>query len=64
VKTFNRDILIVHGKQDTTVPFAVAQQLADALKQAEVNYSFVSFEGGHWPSADVLDDILSWVKSH
>lgn len=63
-KTFNRDMLIVHGKQDATVPFAVAQQLADALKQAEVNYSFVSFEGGHWPIADVLDDILSWVKSH
>jgi predicted esterase len=64
VKAFNRDILIVHGKKDATVPYAIAQQFADALKEAEVNYSMISFEGGHWPEADVLDEILSWVKSH
>jgi len=56
-------ILICHGKQDTTVPFSVATQCVDALSRAEVEYTFIPFEGGHWPTPDVTDQVRRWIQA-
>jgi predicted esterase len=64
VKKYNRDILILHGKQDPIVPYAIAETLAGKVKEHDIPFQFLSFEGGHWPTDDVLDDIKAWVISH
>ncbi|MGA1249150.1 MAG: alpha/beta hydrolase-fold protein [Candidatus Kapaibacteriota bacterium] len=64
VKKYNRDILILHGKQDQIVPYAIAETFAGKVKEHDIPFQFLSFEGGHWPTDDVLDDIKAWVISH
>jgi predicted esterase len=64
VKSLNRDMLIVHGRQDTTVPFSVAESFSKQLSNAEINHRFIPFDGGHWPADDLLDDIKDWIESH
>jgi acetyl esterase/lipase len=39
--------LIIHGTQDTDVPMAQAEELADKLKQAGVSVKLVKVEDGH-----------------
>ena len=56
-------ILICHGRQDTTVPFAVATQCVDALSQAKVEHTFIPFTGGHWPTPEVTAQVSRWVES-
>ena len=64
VKSLGKDILIVHGRQDSIVPFTIAEKYVQQLSQAHVQHAFISFEGGHWPADEVLDDILQWIESH
>ena len=64
VKENNRDILIVHGKEDATVSITIAEGLARSLKEAGVSHHFLSFEGGHWPADAVVGDIKEWILSH
>jgi len=45
-------ILLIHGKDDTVVPFAHAQVMASALKKAEKPFEFVVLDGeDHWMSS-------------
>ncbi|HEX4197271.1 MAG TPA: S9 family peptidase [Caulobacteraceae bacterium] len=42
-------VLLVHGRDDTVVPFAQSVEMADALKRAGKPVSFVSLDGAdHW----------------
>jgi dipeptidyl aminopeptidase/acylaminoacyl peptidase len=44
-------ILLIHGKDDTVVPFAHSQKMASALKSAGKPYEFVVLDGeDHWLS--------------
>ncbi len=44
-------ILLIHGKDDTVVPFAHSQKMASALKAAGKPYEFVTLDGeDHWLS--------------
>jgi len=44
-------ILLIHGKDDTIVPFKQSLMMADALKDAGKPYEFVQLEGeDHWLS--------------
>ncbi|UAL11813.1 alpha/beta hydrolase family protein [Caulobacter segnis] len=44
-------ILLIHGKDDTTVPFSHSQKMANALKSAGKPYEFVVLDGeDHWLS--------------
>ncbi|MBW8858343.1 MAG: S9 family peptidase [Caulobacter sp.] len=44
-------ILLIHGKDDTVVPFAHAQAMASALKKADKPFEFVVLDGeDHWMS--------------
>jgi predicted esterase len=64
MRSLNRDILIVHGRQDTIVPFSVAEEFSKLLTSAHINHTVMPFEGGHWPPDDLLDDIKDWIESH
>ncbi len=64
MKTLNRDMLLVHGRQDATVPFSVAEDFTKTLSQADIKHKFIPFDGGHWPSDDLIDDIKAWIESH
>jgi len=64
VKSLNRDILLVHGLQDKTVPISIAEDFAKQLSKAEINHTFIPFDGGHWPVDDLLDEIKDWIESH
>lgn len=64
VKSLNRDMLLVHGLQDKTVPFSVAEDFAKQLSKAEINHTFIPFDGGHWPPDDLIDEIKAWIESH
>ena len=45
-------ILLIHGKDDTVVPFAHAQAMASALKKAGKPFEFVVLDGeDHWMSS-------------
>lgn len=44
-------ILLIHGRDDTVVPFAQSDDMADALKAAGKNVTFVKLDGeDHWLS--------------
>ena len=44
-------ILLIHGQDDTVVPFAQSDDMADALKSANKPFEFVQLEGeDHWLS--------------
>ncbi|MEY3690048.1 MAG: hypothetical protein RIT37_1610 [Bacteroidota bacterium] len=64
VKSLNRDILLVHGLRDKTVPISIAEDFAKQLSKAEINHTFIPFDGGHWPPDDLIDDIKAWIESH
>ncbi|MFM7158058.1 MAG: alpha/beta hydrolase family protein, partial [Bacteroidota bacterium] len=64
VKKLNRDLLILHGRQDQTVPYSIAETFAGNVKEHDIPFQFLSFDGGHWPTDDVLDEIKAWIVSH
>jgi dipeptidyl aminopeptidase/acylaminoacyl peptidase len=42
-------ILLIHGKDDTTVPFAQSVDMADALRRAGKTVEFLPLDGAdHW----------------
>jgi dipeptidyl aminopeptidase/acylaminoacyl peptidase len=44
-------VLLIHGKDDTVVPFSESQKMASALKSAKKPYEFVTLDGeDHWLS--------------
>ncbi len=44
-------ILLIHGRDDTVVPFAQSDDMADALKAAKKRFEFVTLSGeDHWLS--------------
>jgi len=51
VDQVNAPILLVHGKDDTVVPIEQSELMADALKKAGKDVSFVTLDGeDHWLS--------------
>ena len=52
-----------HGTEDPILPFAIAERLRDALKDAGMRVSFRSFEGGHGIAPSVTRDLGEWLHS-
>jgi len=49
--TVEAPILLIHGKDDTVVPYSESQKMASALKAAGKPYEFVTLDGeDHWLS--------------
>ena len=50
VSRFDEDdaaISIVHGRNDPTVPFDLAETLRDTCENVGISYAFYPFDGGH-----------------
>ena len=63
-------ILLIHGREDTVVPFAHSSKMADKLKDAGKPYELVALEGeDHWLSLSatrrqMLDATMRFVQKH
>lgn len=52
-----------HGTEDPILPYAVAQQLRQALADAGLEVTFTSFVGGHGISPEVMRDFNTWLRA-
>lgn len=63
-------VLLIHGKDDTVVPFLQSQVMADALKSAKKPYELVTLAGeDHWLSGEetrkrMLSETMRFVQKH
>ena len=63
-------IMLIHGEDDTVVPFSHSDKMADALKDAGKSYELVRLEGeDHWLSLSstrlqMLEAAVGFVERH
>lgn len=63
-------ILLIHGKDDTVVPYKQSQIMADALKDAQKPFEFVTLnEEDHWLSSEktrlqMLETTIAFIEKH
>jgi pimeloyl-ACP methyl ester carboxylesterase len=63
-------VLLIHGKDDTVVPYRQSQVMANALKDANKPYELVTLNGeDHWLSREetrkrMLSETLRFVQKH
>ncbi|MXP24773.1 prolyl oligopeptidase family serine peptidase [Altererythrobacter indicus] len=63
-------ILLMHGRDDTVVPYVQSSKMADALKDAHKPYEFIELKGeDHWLSRaetrkQMLTDAIAFVKKN
>jgi len=63
-------ILLIHGRDDTVVPYLHSQKMADALKDADKPYKFVDLrEEDHWLSKgetrlQMLEETVAFVEKY
>lgn len=63
-------VLLIHGKDDTVVPFRQSEMMADALKDEGKPYEFVKLDGeDHWLSLattrkQMLAEAVAFVQKH
>ncbi|HSQ96989.1 MAG TPA: alpha/beta fold hydrolase [Croceibacterium sp.] len=69
-KQANAPILLIHGRDDTVVPFHQSSGMADALKDAGKPYEFVVLKAeDHWLSRSetrqqMLESAVAFVENH
>lgn len=63
LRLYGLRVLLTHGTRDDVVPLQTAELIRAALQQAGVDYSYVTFDGGHWPTPDVERRIVEWLGS-
>ena len=51
-----------HGTADPLLPFALAELLRDAMKEAGLGVRFLPFDGGHGISPEVMRDLGQWLR--
>jgi len=51
-----------HGIQDTSIPFALAEQGREVLRQAGADLDARDYPIGHWIAPEELRDMLAWVE--
>ncbi len=56
-------VLQGHGRADAVLPFALAEQLRDALSAAGLPVEFIAFNGGHGIPRAVLDGLTRLIRS-
>jgi phospholipase/carboxylesterase len=54
-------VLQSHGRADPVLPFAVAEQLRDALLAADLALEFIPFNGGHGIPGSVLEGLAKQI---
>ena len=55
-------VLISHGRQDSLLPFAVAEGLKDLLINAGMDVSWVPFDGEHGIAPEVLHQARQFIQ--
>jgi phospholipase/carboxylesterase len=55
-------VLMSHGRQDPLLPFELAEQLRDALREAGLPVTWVPFEGGHGIAPSALDAASKLIR--
>ncbi len=55
-------VLQSHGRADAVLPFAIAEQLRDALSGAGLPVEFIPFNGGHGIPPAVLDGLARLIQ--
>jgi predicted esterase len=63
LRSFDLEVLVAHGRQDTVVPFQTGENIKNALESAGLKPLFVPFDGGHWPSPVATERIRQWLLS-
>ncbi len=69
-KEANAPIMLIHGKDDTVVPYSHSTKMADALKDAGKSYEMVTLDGeDHWLSLSttrqqMLEKAVGFVERH
>ncbi len=62
--------MLIHGKDDTVVPYSHSHKMADALKDAGKPYEIIALEGeDHWLSLSttrlqMLEAAVGFVQKH
>ncbi len=56
-------VLQSHGRADQVLPFAVAEQLRDALTAAGLPVEFIPFNGGHGIPGSVLEGLARLIST-
>ncbi|MEP7049230.1 MAG: hypothetical protein ABJB12_02710 [Pseudomonadota bacterium] len=56
-------VLQSHGRADQVLPFAVAEQLREALTSAGLSVEFIPFNGGHAIPSSVLDGLARLIHA-
>ena len=63
-------ILLIHGKDDTVVPYEHSKKMADALKDAKKPFELITLDGeDHWLSKSetrhrMLEEAMAFVMQH
>ena len=66
----NAPIMLIHGVDDTVVPYSHSSKMADALKDEGKPYELVTLKGeDHWLSLsatrqEMLSNAVRWVETH
>jgi phospholipase/carboxylesterase len=55
-------VFISHGRDDRTLPFAVAERLRDTLVAAGAEVTWCPFDGGHEVPAVVVAELNDFIK--
>lgn len=58
-----RPVLLSHGREDAILPFALAEELRDALVVAGAAVTWVPFDGGHGIAPSVLRGLAGVIDS-
>jgi dipeptidyl aminopeptidase/acylaminoacyl peptidase len=63
-------VLLIHGKDDTVVPYVQSEDMADALRRANKPFEFVTLNGeDHWLSRSetrlqMLQALVKFLETH
>ncbi|MFD1000974.1 alpha/beta hydrolase [Ohtaekwangia kribbensis] len=55
-------VFVAHGTQDGTLPVFYAQQAKTFLQTLNVSLTYHEYTMGHQINADVLEDLVAWLK--
>jgi phospholipase/carboxylesterase len=59
----NKNILVVHGEQDTIIPLSTAQHAVNVLLKTGANVTFCQDNTGHRVSANCLNSLERFIKT-
>jgi phospholipase/carboxylesterase len=56
------NIFVSHGMQDPVLPYAFALESKNFLEKTKANFSFKSYQAGHFVTEENYNDLRTWLK--